>query len=426
MNKLKTIFRVFIFIFIYIGIQYVLRFALSDDHNVISRVMLHDLYEENDIEILFCGASHCQLGVDPEIISDITGMNCFNCSSSAQGLETSYALIKEAEKRNPLKKVYVNVDYSIVTRTKPNLESIYIVSDYMKPSINKYSFLINATDFSYYVNSFAPLHKGRGYLKNFSLIRDNIKYKMTPDYYDYLYVDSSYMGKGHISSRSVIEEGSLWHKGDISIDSFELPERQEKYLNQIISFCDSRNIELTFIGIPVTDFYLERLPNYDDYINIMEDFFVSKNVNYQDFNKIREDILDLNENCNFNDDEHLNYIGSDKYSKVLGLYISNEMEKGSFYDSYKDKLIAKDFTISGVLVIDKNDYDSSYFKHVLDNNKLTGVPILFKEYDGNIFIPLANRNPNYEKIDIVFNNDNDKNVVSVTVDGEVTNEFVFD
>ena len=179
MKKWKIILKIVLFLGIYVGGQALVKYALVDDTNTISRIMLHDLYtEEKNIDVLFCGASHCQLGFNTEVTDDGFGMNTFNAGSSSQGLETSLALIKEAEQYHDLKQVYVDLDYSIVMRQEPNLESIYIISDYMKPSLRKVSYLLNATSFDYYLNSFMPLHKGRGYTKNPQKILEILKKKI--------------------------------------------------------------------------------------------------------------------------------------------------------------------------------------------------------------------------------------------------------
>lgn len=114
------------------------------------------------VDVLFYGASHCQLGFDREVTDIGMGLSAFNAGSFSQGLETSLALIKEAAVYYDLKQVYVDLDYSIVMRDEPNLESIYIISDYMRPSFRKASYLLNVTTFEHYLNSFMPLHRGRG------------------------------------------------------------------------------------------------------------------------------------------------------------------------------------------------------------------------------------------------------------------------
>lgn len=339
-NKIKIIFKVAFFCFIYIGVQAALKYILVDDTMTISRMMLHELYtQETNIDVLFCGASHCQLGFDTEVTDREMGLSTFNAGSSSQGLETSLALIKETAAYYDLKQVYVDLDYSIVMREEPNLESIYIVSDYMRPSFRKVSYLLNATSFEYYLNSFMPLHKGRGYQTEPAKIMETVRKKASSGYQNYTDMDPSYAGKGHIASKTAVEDGTLWgYETDMTIGT-EIPETQKKYLRQIIDFCRKKNIALTFVSVPVTDFHLVQTKNYDDYVGAVSAFLAEYGISYYDFNLCRPEALALEQDSLFNDDNHLNEDGSRIFSEAFGRFFAGQPgEEAFFYDSYTDKL----------------------------------------------------------------------------------------
>lgn len=352
MKKIKVFIKIILFFTLFIGGQAGIKYMLLDDTMTISRVMMHDLYtEKENIDILFCGASHCQLGIDPEIMDEQFGMNTFNAGSSSQGLATSLALIKEAAAYHDLQQVYVDLDYSIVTRTLPNLESIYIISDYMTPSLRKAEYLLNATSKEYYVNSFMPLHKGRGYTKDPQKIMELVKKKQTEGYRDYTEIDSSYAGKGHIASRTVIEDGSLWSMQSPETVDFSIPSDQQEYLKQIILFCKERDIELTFISIPVTDFHLSFVTNYDEYIQTIKDFLRDYDVEYVDFNLCRTDISGIDSDSYYNDDNHLNTNGANVFGRCFANYFSGEVKyEELFYDSYREKLVMEPSRVLGIRV----------------------------------------------------------------------------
>ena len=376
MKKWKIILKIVLFLGIYVGGQALVKYALVDDTNTISRIMLHDLYtEEKNIDVLFCGASHCQLGFNTEVTDDGFGMNTFNAGSSSQGLETSLALIKEAEQYHDLKQVYVDLDYSIVMRQEPNLESIYIISDYMKPSLRKVSYLLNATSFDYYLNSFMPLHKGRGYTKNPQKILEILKKKSAPGYRSYTDRDPSYAGKGHIASRTVVEEGSLWSQDGFVTREFEIPGEQREYLAEIISFCEEKEIQLTFVSVPVTDFHLALLGNYDEYVDAVRDFLADYNVDYYDFNLCRQDMLPLTSDSYFNDDNHLNQDGSRIFDSVFADFFSGKIEENElFWDSYEQKMAYSDPRVLG-LIVQRSQADDSEVTvtPVLSNEKIDAV-----------------------------------------------------
>lgn len=352
MKKLKVIIKIMLFFAIFIGAQSLIKYMILDDTMTISRVMMHDLYtEEQNIDILFCGASHCQLGFDTEVTDAGFGQNTFNAGSSSQGLETTLALIKETAAHNDLKQVYVDLDYSIVTRSLPNLESIYIVSDYMKLSSRKIEYLLNATSFEYYINSFMPLHKGRGYITNPEGILNVIRKKLQPGYFDYTEIDSSYAGKGHIASRTVIPNGSLWSQETPEERNFAIPENQQKYLREIISFCRENNIQLTFVSVPVTDFHLAFITNYDEYVNTIKDFLSEYSVEYYDFNLCNREVLGIDQDCYFNDDNHLNEEGAKIFCKIFADFFMGRLSEDElFYGSLQEKQQREPVRVLGVEV----------------------------------------------------------------------------
>lgn len=360
MKKIRIIFKIVIFCAIYVGAQALIKYTVLDDTMTISRVMMYDLYtEEENIDILFCGASHCQLGFDTAVTDEGFQMNTFNAGSSSQGLETTLALIREANRYHDLKEVYVDLDYSIVMREEPNLDSIYIISDYMKPSIRKVSYLLNATDFDYYVNSFMPLHKGRGYTKNPQKIIELLKKKSSSGYRNYTERDPSYAGKGHIASRTVVEEGSLWTMDDFQDRSFEIPEVQQKYLKQIIDFCKKEDIKLTFVSVPVTDFHLALVQNYDEYVTAVREYLAPYGVSYYDFNLADPEVLKLDSDSYFNDDNHLNVEGAKVFGKVFSDFFTGKMEeKNLFLSSYEEKLASGKPRVLGLMIHKTDDTEA--------------------------------------------------------------------
>lgn len=378
---LKNLVKIFIFLGIFTGAQALVKYMLLDDTMTISRVMIHDLYaEEKNIDVLFCGASHCQLGFDTEVLDQKLGLNTFNAGSSSQGLETSLALIKEASHNNDLKQVYVDLDYSIVMRELPNLESIYIVSDYMKPSLRKVEFLLNATTFDYYVNSFMPLHKDRGYTKNPKKIIELLKKKLQPGYWQYTERDPSYAGKGHIASSTVMENGKLWSQDEPEMIDFTIPERQQEYLKEIITFCKKNGIQLTFVSTPVTDFNLAFVENYDDYVRTVKDFLKDYQVEYYDFNLCNPELLKLSQSNYFNDDNHLNQEGAEYFCDIFSDFFTGKLtEQELFCESYREKLEIKAPAVLGVEV--HLEGEELEVIPVVNNNRIRPICEIQREED---------------------------------------------
>ena len=79
MERLKIIIKIVVFFAVFIGIQFVIKFAVLSDESAYGRLLMHNIYEEeNNIDILVCGASHSQLGLNTSILSEAYGMNAVN------------------------------------------------------------------------------------------------------------------------------------------------------------------------------------------------------------------------------------------------------------------------------------------------------------------------------------------------------------
>lgn len=379
----KLVVKIILFLAIFLGAEHLVHFCAFDDRKAISRVMLHELYHQKDgIDVLFCGASHVQLSFDPSVTDEIFQANTFNAGSSAQPLEATDAIIREAASLYDLKEVYVDLDYSIATRSEVSLESIYAVSDYMRPSWNKAEFLLHATPARYYLNSFLPLGQGRTLTHNPSEIPEIVKGKFSYNYRHFISDVDSYQGKGYIASHVYLEpeeeeagsssverdstaadsesgttqEGSSLNRNGVlerqkAVFQKELeatppspipdriPEEDQVVLNDIISFCQEKEISLTFVVTPMSDYYLSQIGNYDDYIAMVRTFLAGKDVPFYDFNLARTEYLDLSDVKYYTDSNHLNRDGARLFSEVFGKFFTGQIpEADLFYSSYSEKL----------------------------------------------------------------------------------------
>ncbi len=110
---IKRIFKVaVILIFGFCIPLKVLNFALVDDVRSYTRVMLHEMYtQEENIDVLFIGSSHCYRTLNPGLIDNIWSKNTFNGGTSSQSLDGSYAILNEVAKNNDLETVYLEMFY---------------------------------------------------------------------------------------------------------------------------------------------------------------------------------------------------------------------------------------------------------------------------------------------------------------------------
>ena len=114
-NKLKVL-KVFLFVSFFFVLSFICAFLFKDDTNSYSRALAHEFYRQNNIDILFCGASHVSHGMDPRISDKEFGENTFNAGTPSQGINGTYAVIRQALKSYKVSKIYLETDFAIACR----------------------------------------------------------------------------------------------------------------------------------------------------------------------------------------------------------------------------------------------------------------------------------------------------------------------
>ena len=140
----RRIVRAAFFLLLTVLTGALLRFALTDDLHAYTRVMLQELYAQaGKIDVLFLGTSHCYRSFDPAAADAALGQNTFNAGSSQQMADGSYHLLREAGAQNNLKTVYLECFYIAYTADSSRSVPLacYLLTDYMRPSLNKYEYL---------------------------------------------------------------------------------------------------------------------------------------------------------------------------------------------------------------------------------------------------------------------------------------------
>ncbi len=337
----------FLFIFAFVAIAKLFRFMLDDDVHYYTRVMMHELYKEPDIEALFVGSSHCFRSIDPALADPLLNEKTFNAGSSHQCLDGSYALIRECAARNDLKEVYVELFYgtnqdSFIERN--SMTGTYILSDYMHPSLRKLSYLLNASAPRHYVNSFLIAARERERLSDPEEIFKTVKEKCTAPYLGYTYEylkteEEEYLGRGYVASYEENPEGGFCHEPfGVVFRGNTLSEDSKKCIRKIIDLCDSRGIRVSFFSSPMPDFRLAAIGGYDEYIKEVREVLNGTSARYYDFNLCREEYLSLSE-TDYMDSGHLNGAGAEKFTPVFAGFFSGKLsEEELFCGSYEEKL----------------------------------------------------------------------------------------
>lgn len=387
-KRIKMIASASLFCVLLIATGKILRYILTDDTKSYTRVTYHEMYEQDNIDVLFVGSSHCYRSFVPEILDEKLGQNTFNAGSSSQFLDGSYMLIKEAVRNNNVKHVYLEIYFGCafdVKKERTTLTSTYIISDYMRPSFDKYLYLYNATTSDYYANSFIVARRNWRELFDFDYIGEILIKKSSDSYKNYGYSNISddtewYAGKGYVANNSAVSNWDFFStKGYAPIDINSISEDWKNDLDGIISFCEKKDIPLTFIGAPMSNFLLAGNGNYDEYIACVKEVIGDRDVDYYDFNLCKEKYFP-NTSKYFKDVDHVNCYGAEAFSNSFARLVNNEVPQGEmFYDSYAEKLENISVTVFGVSYKDETSEDGTVLRNCkIVSNREAGLEYLIK------------------------------------------------
>lgn len=282
------------------------------------RRILNQMYSQNPIEAGFFGGSQVLYGVDCGVAESRLGKKVSNLTSSQQPLTGTDAVLRETIDHHPeMKTAYISLDYSLVMVEEVNLESIYIVSDAMKPSWNKARYLLHTTPQEYYLNSFLPLRKGESYSVSSERIRDNLKVLSNPFYRTTQYAGGFAPNDG--MSQETYDALQKQYAGQQSAlpeenGSVVIPSRSEWAIRDMIAFCQKKDVQIVFFATPVPEFVTDSVTNYEKYVDAVNDILQDSGVTYLDYNCSS---FDRSRADYYNDDFHLSGSGAAEFTSQL-------------------------------------------------------------------------------------------------------------
>lgn len=284
-----------------------------------SEIKWNEFYsmDPNSMDLLFLGASHCYRAFDPEIFDNELDTISYNMGSPLQKPVESYYLLKETLKHHKPSVIVYDVHYGVFNQDK-YLSSKLWNFDGIKPSLNKFFFLLDVFDQDQY---FYAAIKSVRYHDNFKKMFKssvNIDEKNKENVEKYL---KNYKGKGFIIDNNIISLSAIEKSFDNSRNKIarEYPwnERQLKYFHKILKLCQEENIEVILVTAPMSPSYIEGVNAhwyiYDKINEKVNSIAKTYNLNYFDYNIINNKDL-IVQNSDFSDTTHLNYEGAQKIS----------------------------------------------------------------------------------------------------------------
>ena len=276
-------------------------------------------------------------------------------ATPVQRIDGSYHLLKDALKKNDIKTVYLDMYYKQYRsipkeRTDVQMDYIYCITDYMPMSVNKASFLLEASGADRYIENFLPAARYGNYLLDYERMERIIKAKRTEEYRNYGVMPTMWNSEyafcqGSPRLYGYIEEGELEPVGDMIMSDYSL-----RHLDKMVKLCKDNDIELVLLVTPVSNFWLEAMGDYDKYYEFLKDYAEEADVEYYDFNLVRDEVFHQVPEY-YIDTHHLSGQGALDYTKLLCDMMRNipkEDRDELFYASIEEKLQAVEPQVFGI------------------------------------------------------------------------------
>lgn len=261
---------------------------------------------ENSVDVVFFGTSHMYNGTNTQILWDDYGIASYNLCGSIQPLWNTYYYVNEALKSQTPKLLVVDC-YSIIQNGDEIGPAKYIKNTYgMKPSVDKLKAVLTCfkeEKISDYILEYPTYHS-----RYSELTEEDFRINMGHAYFkDW---------KGY----TINDVFAPQKRNDFSdnIGSCDLYPRCEEYMRKIIELAKEKDTPLMLVVLPYS-VSKEDMLQYNRVSEIASEY----DVPFINFNYCYDDIgLDFDNDLG--DYAHLNYVGSEKFTKYFGTILCNE------------------------------------------------------------------------------------------------------
>ncbi len=253
---------------------------------------------KDSMDIVFMGSSHIHCNINTAYLWENYGIAAYDYSAAEQTLWETYYYLKELCKYQSPKVIVLDM-YS-PARFKDDYQYEYMVDNLqgLRPSFNKLIMLGVSVERSRWTD----------YCPDFISYHNRYEELEDEDYAAFWKEEDLTAFKGYTPYFDVRPQG---RQELLETESTPLSDKSSEYLTRIIDLAQGKGIELYFMVTPytITD-EDERAYNY------ISEFAESKGIVFDNTNYDYDEIgLDFDQD--FNDDSHLNYWGSCKFTEYL-------------------------------------------------------------------------------------------------------------
>ncbi len=317
---IKVILFCLIFIILFCEVYRILSWKDTAGDYYSSMNSFYEL-EDNTVDVLFLGSSHCYCSINNSILWDTYGMSSFSLAISGQDMASTYYCLKEALKTQQPKVVCVEVFGALFSgyTIKGNL---YRNTLPFRPSLNAYQA----------IDSMVEEEEKLSFILKWPIVHTRYREVKKEDFSKDLPV---YLGY-HAEFQTQHVGELLPYMGD---EVLPIEEEPEKWLRKIIELAEENNTQLCFFMAPSTA-SLEDQKKY----KYVEKMATEEGIPFLNFIQL-ESQLGLNPATDFIDGMHTNYYGAEKVTTYMGDFLWSQFELSSHFGDERYALWEEDFLV---------------------------------------------------------------------------------
>ncbi len=286
---------------------------------------LEGIYKQpkNTMDVVFMGTSHVHCGINTGLLWEKYGIASYDYSGAEQPLWMTYHYLKELYKYQSPKMIVL--DLYAPARFKEDYQY-----DWMAENIHGMRFSLNKLQM---IRASIEPHRIDDYFPSFAVYHSRYDDLKEEDFNDFFWNEHEQIAfKGFTPYWEQMPQ----IKPEIGdVESGGLSDKSEKYLRKIMELTKEHGSELALIVVP----YVIKEEDKKTYNRILE-IATEEGIYFVDYNEYYEE-MGLDFITDFNDESHLNYWGSCKFTDFLGSYLECRMEIPDRsgleeYDSWND------------------------------------------------------------------------------------------
>lgn len=263
------------------------------------------------------------------------GMAVYPMSTDGQPIMMTTSVIEEVLKYHDLSFVVVELHGMRPGILKTNGSRIRWIADHMKMSLNRIRTVQKAFE---HMDKWYPDRFDSSFVTRLSYYFPIVQFhkRLTTDkFYEGDFVTGETKMKGvYEAARHMRIQSEPYGPND---DMVELNEEQTEILDEIMAYCEEKELELIFLNIP------SALPAESlAHLNASAEYVKEKGYPVLNFNEAElQELLNLNADEDFIDAKHLNTLGAHKFTECFSSWLHENLELTDHrgderYESWED------------------------------------------------------------------------------------------